>query len=86
MSHKVQLQYCQVKQNEHLPLAIVRFTAYDEDNKPLAVEQVTYEHNTEYLETEVTAALQAGVDVSIFTSEPMTSFPLLERIASYKSD
>ena len=35
----VHLHYCQIA-DEHCPLAITRFTSFDLDDKPLAVEQV----------------------------------------------
>lgn len=65
-----------------MPLAITRYTAYDDEDKVLAVEQVTYENDSDYLETEISAALQCGVDVSILTPEPLTNFPFLEKLVT----
>ena len=72
----VQLQYCQVK-DEHCPLAITRFTTFDQDNKPLSVEQVIYESNIEYMERQVLNALSCNVEVSILTATPIHEFKRL---------
>ena len=53
----VHLHYCQIA-DEHCPLAITRFTSFDMDDKPLAVEQVTYESNMDYMERQVINALR----------------------------
>ena len=69
----VHLHYCQIA-DEHCPLAITRFTSFDMDDKPLAVEQVTYESNMDYMERQVINALSCNVEVSILTSTPIHEF------------
>ncbi len=63
-----------------MPLAITRYTSYDENDKVLNVEQVIYENDLFYLETEVAVALQRGVDVSLMTCEPFSNFPSIEKL------
>ncbi len=70
------LHYCQIDDDD-LPLAITRFTAYDLENKPLSVEQVTYESNPDYLERQVIDALHCNVEVSILTAAPISHFKRL---------
>ena len=75
----VHLQYCQIS-DEHCPLAITRFTSFDLDNKPLSVEQVTYESNMDYMERQVINALHCNVEVSIHTATPIHEFKRLYHI------
>jgi hypothetical protein len=75
-TRSVNLQYCQIS-DEHCPLAITRFTSFDLDNKPLSVEQVTYESNMEYMERQVINALSCNVEVSILTATPIHEFKRL---------
>lgn len=75
----VHLQYCQV-QDENFPLAITRFTSFDLDDKPLSVEQVTYESNMDYMERQVINALHCNVEVSILTATPIHEFKRLHHI------
>ena len=77
------LHYCQIS-DEHCPLAITRFTSFDLDDKPLAVEQVTYESNMDYMERQVINALRCNVEVSILTSTPIHEFKRLNHI--FKND
>ena len=72
----VQLHYCQIA-DEHCPLAITRFTTFDLDDKPLAVEQVIYESNIDYMERQVINALSCNVEVSILTATPIQEFKRL---------
>lgn len=72
----VQLHYCQID-DEHCPLAITRFTAFDMDDKPIAVEQVTYESDMDYMERQVINALSCNVEVSILTATPIREFKRL---------
>ncbi len=82
MPQKINLYYCQVDNDEnHFPLAIARFTAYDEDHKPLSVEQVTYESDSNYFQAQVSAALSCGVDVSVITALPMEDFAWINNLA-----
>ena len=53
MLRTTDFQFCTNKADPDLPLAIVRYTAHDEDDKIVAVEQITYEENPEYFQTEV---------------------------------
>ena len=78
-TRSVHLQYCQI-QDEHCPLAITRFTSFDLDNKPLSVEQVTYESDMDYMERQVISALYCDVEVSILTATPIHEFKRLSRI------
>jgi hypothetical protein len=79
----VHLHYCQIA-DEHCPLAITRFTSFDLDDKPLAVEQVTYESNIDHMERQVINALRCNVEVSILTATPIHEFKRLHHI--FKSD
>ena len=63
-----------------MPMAIVRFTAYDDDEKILAVEQVIYENNTDYFQSEVSAALDCGIDISIISPYELTNFKWLHKL------
>ena len=72
----VQLHYCQIA-DEHCPLAITRFTSFDLDDKPLSVEQVTYESDIDYMERQVINALSCNVEVSILTATPIYEFKRL---------
>ena len=82
MPQKINLSYCQVDDDdEHFPLAIARFTAYDNDHKPLSVEQVTYESNPNHFQAQVSAALSCGVDVSVITASPMEDFAWINKLA-----
>jgi len=74
----VNLHYCQVQEPEQpLPLALVRFTAYDENHRVSNVEQVSYQENRYekmQFQLQVAAALQCGIDVSVLTGYPMEEF------------
>ena len=74
----VNFHYCQVQEPEQaLPLALVRFTAYDSQRKVANVEQVTYQENRYekmQFQMQVAAALQCGMDVSVLTGYPMEEF------------
>ena len=61
-------------------MAVIRFTSFDTDNKPLAVEQVTYESNMDYMERQVINALRCNVEISILTSTPIHKFKKLRYI------
>jgi len=69
-----------VESDDFMPLAITRYTSYDDNDKVLNVEQVIYENDLFYLETEVAVALQHGVDVSLMTCEPFSNFPSIEKL------
>lgn len=74
----VNFHYCQVQEPEQaLPLALVRFTAYDENHRVSNVEQVSYQENRYekmQFQMQVAAALQCGIDVSVLTGYPMEEF------------
>ena len=80
MTRTVSFQYCQASDTNEMPMAIARFTAYDDYEKPLAVEQVTYENDTHYFQTEVSSALECGVDVSVLSCHPISNFKWLEKV------
>lgn len=84
MQQKISFYYCQVEdEDNHFPLAIARFTAYDDEHKPLAVEQVTYESDPYYFQRQVSSALSCGIDVSIITASPMEDFAWLNKLSKY---
>ena len=68
--------YCQ-SDDSSLPLAITRYTSYDQEEKVLCVEQVVYENDDIYFQEQITAALECGVDVSILSAHPTSRFPVL---------
>ncbi len=68
--------YCQ-SDDSSLPLAITRYTSYDQEEKVLCVEQVVYEEDATYFQEQITAALECGVDVSILSAHPTSKFPVL---------
>lgn len=86
MKHNVQFQYCKVEAPADVnALALVRFTSYDDGNKPLAVEQVTYQDNRvghQDFECQVAAALECGIDVAVMTPYELGCFPLVESLVS----
>ena len=82
MPQKINLYYCQVDNDDDcFPLAIARFTSYDEEHKPLSVEQVTYETDPYYFQAQVSAALSCGVDVSVITTSPMEDFVWIKKLS-----
>jgi len=82
VQQRINLYYCQVDDDDdHFPLAIARFTAYDQDHKPLSVEQVTYESDPNYFQAQVSAALSCGVDVSVITASPMEDFAWINQLS-----
>jgi hypothetical protein len=79
---KINLYYCQVEDSDnHFPLAIARYTAYDDEHKPMSVEQVTYENDPNYFQAQVSAALLCGVDVSVITASPMEDFAWINQLS-----
>jgi len=72
----VNVYYCQ-SDDDSLPLAITRYTSYDQEEKVLCVEQVIYENDVTYFQEQITAALECGVDVSILSAYPTSKFPVL---------
>ena len=68
--------YCQTD-DKSLPLAITRYTSYDQEDKVLCVEQIVYEKDPIYFQEQITAALECGVDVSVLSAHPTSEFPLL---------
>ncbi len=80
MSRTVNFQFCQLTNDYDMPLAIVRFTAYDDNDNLLAVEQVTYENNLDYFQSEVSAAIDCGIDVCILTPYQLSTFKWLAKV------
>tara|TARA_B100000459_G_scaffold83627_1_gene46847 strand:- start:144 stop:407 length:264 start_codon:yes stop_codon:yes gene_type:complete len=82
MKSTVNFAYCQVGESlDDEALALVRFTSYGSDLRPLAVEQVTYPDSWKGFadfERHVAAALDCGVDVAVLTSYDLDYFPLVE--------
>lgn len=83
-TRSINLQYCQISDRD-CPLAITRFTSFDLDNKPLSVEQVTYESNMDYMEQQVINALSCNVEVSILTATPIHEFKTLHYLFNKNS-
>ena len=84
VQQKISFYYCQVQdEDNHFPLAIARFTAYDQDHRPLSVEQVTYESDSNYFQRQVSAALSCGVDVSVITATPMEDFAWINQLSEH---
>ena len=68
------------------PTALVRYTVYGEDGKPVSVQQISYKDNDtghQELDLHATAALELGADVTIFTKYELSMFPLLSQVANY---
>ena len=67
------------------PTALVRYTSYGEDGRVEQVQQVTYGVEARDLlnfDLDTTAALEMGVDVTIFTSVNIVLFPKLSTYCS----
>ena len=62
----IQVYVFPMKKVKDGPLATVRYTEYDEDSKPVKVNQVEY-HDPDYFHSQVLQAVSCGLDVSIFT-------------------
>ena len=75
-------QFCTNKDDTHLPLAIVRFTAYDEYDNVVSVEQITYENNPDYFQSEVSAALECGVDICVLSPFELRDFKWLNKLVN----
>ncbi len=62
-------------------LACVRYTSYGEDGIVNGVDVIDYGYGEqELMETDTTAAIEMGMDVSIITSQDINMFP---RLAEY---
>jgi hypothetical protein len=77
MIKPINFYYCHVTNDEAMPLAIARFTVYDDDGAISAVSQITYENNSDYFQSEVSTALKCGIDVSILAPSPLADFETL---------
>lgn len=75
-----ELLYHQADSQNGMPLAIVRFTVYDNSGRLLAVEQVTYENDIDYFQSEVSAAIDCGVDICVLTPHDISSFKWLQKL------
>ena len=62
----IKVSIFQMRQTKNSPVATVRCTEYDEDAKPIKVNQVDY-HAPVYFHSQVLEAVGYGLDVSIFT-------------------
>jgi len=82
MIRRTNFQFLTNKNDRHLPLAIARFTAFDNNDKLLTVEQITYENNAEYFQSEVSAALECGVDVSVISPYELEDFKWLSKLVN----
>ena len=59
-------------------LALVRYTTYSDDGKPIAVEQEIYrEDEKERLEEEMAAAMDIGIDCLLVTDRSIDDFSLI---------
>jgi len=61
----VNVYYCQ-SDDSSLPLAITRYTSYDQEEKVLCVEQVVYEEDINYFQEQITAALNVALMSQFF--------------------
>ena len=82
MLRTTDFQFCTNKADPDLPLAIVRYTAHDKDDKIVAVEQITYEENPEYFQAEVLDALECGMDVSVLSFFELKDFKRLNKLVT----
>ena len=86
MNTDVKFIYCKVQElTDSDVLALVRFTSYDDRSRVLAVEQVTYQDSMRGFrdfETQVTAALECGVDVAVMTFYDLDYFPIVESMVT----
>ena len=82
MIRMTSFQFCTNKDDTHLPLAIVRFTAYDENDNVVSVEQITYENNPDYFQSEVSAALECGVDICVLSPFELRDFKWLNKLVN----
>ena len=86
MKKDVKFVYCQITAPPDInALALVRFTSYDNEDKALAVEQVTYQDSRtghQDFECQVAAALECGIDVAVMTPYELGCFPLVESLVS----
>lgn len=78
MTREINFHYCQIVNDDSMPLAIARFTAYDDQDQIYSVSQVTYENNSDYFQSEISMALECGVDVSILAPSPLSDFQELQ--------
>ena len=62
----IKVSIFQMKQTKNSTVATVRYTEYDEDAKPVKVNQVDY-HDSVYFHSQVLEAVGYGLDVAIFT-------------------
>ena len=84
MTRMVQLYFTQHTQ-KGAPLAVVRYTLFDVDDKPVDVQQHVYRDNKKgwnSFEEQVLAALESNVDISILSTQSITDF---ERLDAYLS-
>ena len=72
----VRLAIYQMRYTESL--ACVRYTSYGEDGIVNGVDVIDYGYGEqELMETDTTAAIEMGMDVSIITSQDINMFPKL---------
>ena len=63
------------------PAAVVRYTIIGDDNKPLDVQQIKYKNNLveiSELQQDITAAVEAGIDICILTYKDLKEFKNLD--------
>ena len=82
MIRMTSFQFCTNKDDTHLPLAIVRFTTYNEDGSIWFVEQITYEDDSSYFQTEVLAAINGGSDVCVLSPFELRDFEWLNKLVN----
>lgn len=80
MTREINFHYCQIVSDDSMPLAIARFTAYDDQDQIYSVSQVTYENNSDYFQSEISMALECGIDVSILAPSPLSDFHELQEL------
>ena len=75
------------------PAAVVRYTIIGDNNRPLDIQQLKYENNPiemSELQQDITAAVEAGIEICILTCKELTEFEdlnaYLESIGYYSTN
>ena len=82
MIRTINFQFCIDKDDADLPLAIARFTTYNEDGSIWFVEQITYEDDSNYFQTEVLAAINGGSDLCVLSPFELKDFKWLNELVN----
>ena len=80
MTRNVLLSFYQHRETQ-APLAVVRYTLYDVDEKVVDIQQFTYPDTRkgwEDFEEQVVTALESDIDTSILSTQSVKDFPKLD--------